>query len=297
MDMDKLCDDLLAETADLEALVASLDTGGWATPTPAEEWDVKDQVAHLAYFDDRAREAITDPAKFVADRDVALTDPGFVDRMTEDHRRQDGGETLAWFRRARPAIVAAARPADPSTRVPWYGPDMSVASSLTARIMETWAHGQDVADALGVVRAPTDRLRHVAFIGARTLPNSYQARGLPVPDVAVRVELRAPSGEAWTFGPEDAADVVRGPALDFCLVVTQRRHMDDLQLDLEGPVAAEWLTIAQAFAGPAGVGPQARPVHDLTGDAAVHAVGPVPGEMGNRREGVRRSEAVRRHHD
>jgi uncharacterized protein (TIGR03084 family) len=254
MDMDKLCDDLIAETADLEALVAPLDAGGWATPTPAEGWDVKDQVAHLAYFDDRARDAITDPAKFVADRDTALTDPAFVDRISEDNRRHDGDETLAWFRRARAAVVAAARPADPSTRVPWYGPDMSVASSITARIMETWAHGQDVADALTVVRPPSDRLRHVAFIGARTLPNSYQARGLPVPEVPVRVELRAPSGESWVFGPEGAADVVRGAALDFCLAVTQRRHLDDLDLELEGPVAVEWLSIAQAFAGPPGSG-------------------------------------------
>jgi uncharacterized protein (TIGR03084 family) len=131
---------------------------------------------------------------------------------------------------------------------------MSVASSITARIMETWAHGQDVADALGALRAPTDRLRHVAFIGARTLANSYQARGLPVPEVPVRVELGAPSGEAWIFGPDDAADVVRGPALDFCLAVTQRRHIDDLDIEAEGPVATEWLSIAQAFAGPPGSG-------------------------------------------
>jgi uncharacterized protein (TIGR03084 family) len=131
---------------------------------------------------------------------------------------------------------------------------MSAASSITARIMETWAHGQDVADALEATRTPTDRLRHVAFIGARALPNSYQARGLAVPDTAVRVELRAPSGDLWAFGPEGAPDTVRGPALDFCLVVTQRRHPDDLDLEVHGPVAGEWMSIAQAFAGPPGSG-------------------------------------------
>jgi uncharacterized protein (TIGR03084 family) len=254
IDMGKLCDDLLAETADLEALVVPLGAGGWATSTPAEGWDVKDQVAHLAYFDDRARQAMTDPDGFRADLTETLRQPDFVERITEDNRRHNGGETLAWFRRARASLVGVARAADPSTRVPWYGPDMSIASSITARIMETWAHGQDVADALGAVRVPTDRLRHVAFIGARTLANSYQARALPVPDVPVRVELRAPSGEAWVFGPDAAADVVRGPALDFCLAVTQRRHIDDLDLDVEGPVATEWLSIAQAFAGPPGSG-------------------------------------------
>jgi uncharacterized protein (TIGR03084 family) len=255
-DMGQLCDDLLAETTDLDALVTGLDDVGWATATPAEGWDVKDQVGHLAYFDDRALASMTDPDAFLAHREEVLSHPDFADRIAAESRRVDGGQTLAWFRSARAALVDVARAADPSRRVPWYGPDMSAASSITARIMETWAHGQDVADALGVQRVPTDRLRHVAFIGARALPNSYQARGLPVPATPVRVELRAPSGDVWTFGPEDAADTVRGPALDFCLAVTQRRHLDDLELNLDGDVANEWLSIAQAFAGPPGPGRQ-----------------------------------------
>jgi len=253
-DMAQLCDDLLAETEDLEALVAQLDPAGWSTATPAEGWDVRDQVGHLAYFDERAHESMTDAEAFVAHRHEVLSHPDFADRIAADSRRFDGPQTLAWFRRARPALLDVARRSDPSTRVPWYGPDMSAASSITARIMETWAHGQDVADALDVRRRPTDRLRHVAFIGARALPNSYQARGLPVPETPVRVELQAPSGDVWAFGPEDAADTVRGPALDFCLAVTQRRHLDDLDLAIHGPVATEWLSIAQAFAGPPGPG-------------------------------------------
>jgi len=252
--MSSLCDDLLAETADIEALVDNLGDEGWALGTPAAGWDVKDQVGHLAYFDDRAHESMTDRDTFIAHRDEVLSHPDFPDRIAADSRRFDGPQTLAWFRTARATLVDAARRVDPSMRVPWYGPDMSAASSITARIMETWAHGQDVADALGTQRAPTNRLRHVAFIGARALPNSYQARGRAVPDVPVRVELRAPGGELWTFGPDDASDTVRGPALDFCLAVTQRRHLDDLDLDLQGPVAKEWMSIAQAFAGPPGSG-------------------------------------------
>jgi uncharacterized protein (TIGR03084 family) len=252
--MGQLCDDLVAETADLEALVADLDEDGWSTATPAEGWDVKDQVGHLAYFDERAHASMSDAAAFVAHRDEALSHPDFPERMAAESRRFEGPETLAWFGRARGAMLEVARHTDPSRRVPWYGPDMSAASSITARIMETWAHGQDVADGLGRQRTPTDRLRHVAFIGARALPNSYQARGLPVPDAPVRVELRAPSGDVWAFGPEGAPNQVRGPALDFCLVVTQRRHVDDLELDVVGPVATEWLSIAQAFAGPPGTG-------------------------------------------
>jgi uncharacterized protein (TIGR03084 family) len=143
---------------------------------------------------------------------------------------------------------------DPRARVPWYGPDMGVVSFTTARLMETWAHGQDVADGLGIAREPSDRLRHVAQIGVRALPWSFAVRGRPVPAAPVRVELTLPGGHRWTAGPAAAADAVRGPAVDFCLVVTQRRHPADVHLEVSGPVAGEWMEIAQAFAGPPGTG-------------------------------------------
>jgi uncharacterized protein (TIGR03084 family) len=127
---------------------------------------------------------------------------------------------------------------------------MSVASFATARVMETWAHGQDVADALGVVRAPTMRLRHVAEIGVRARPFAYVSRGRDVPDRGVRVELDAPDGTTWAWGPDDAADRITGDALDWCLVATQRRNPVDTTLVVTGDVATEWIGIVQAFAGP-----------------------------------------------
>jgi uncharacterized protein (TIGR03084 family) len=132
-----------------------------------------------------------------------------------------------------------------------------VMSLLTARIMETWAHGQDVADAGGVEHVVTPALRHVAHIGVQTRANSFRARGRAVPDGDVRVELGAPDGDEWTWGPPDAANVVRGSAVGFCLVVTQRRHRADTDVETTGPVAAEWMAIAQAFAGPPGAGREA----------------------------------------
>ena len=127
----------------------------------------------------------------------------------------------------------------------------------TARLMETWAHGQDVADTLGVDRQPTDRLRHVAHIGVRARDYAYLVNGLTPPAEEFRVELAGPSGDSWTWGPEQATQRVTGPALDFCLLVTQRRHRDDLAVLAEGADAEQWLTIAQAFAGPPG--PVAQP--------------------------------------
>ncbi|MCU1486666.1 MAG: wyosine base formation [Actinomycetia bacterium] len=255
MNLGELCDDLLAERADLVAVLAPLDESAWHTPTPAPGWSVLDQITHLAFFDDRTRQAIVDPDAFLAGLAHALADvDGFTEEVAAAHRHLTGEEELAWLVRAGLELTDTARSLDGSQRVPWYGPTMSLTSHVTARIMETWAHGQDVVDALGAERLPTDRLRHVAFLGARAVPNSYVAQGRPVPEVPVRVELTGPSGDVWAFGPDGAADVVRGPALDFCLVVTQRRHRDDTALTTEGAVAAEWLSIAQAFAGPPGTG-------------------------------------------
>ncbi|NEK86840.1 TIGR03084 family protein [Blastococcus saxobsidens] len=247
---------LTALVADLDARVAPLPEDAWATPTPATGWDVRDTVDHLRLFDSDALLAVTDPAAFAALHAGTADEEGFVERRTRESRATPPAEVLAGWRAGREALADALLAVDPSVRVPWFGPPMSPASFVTARLMETWAHGQDVVDALGQDRPATPRLRSVAEIGVRARPFSYAVRGLTVPEQPVRVELRGPGGEEWTWGPEDAADVVRGPALDFCLLVTQRRHRDDLDLEITGPAAQEWMGIAQAFAGPPGRGRQ-----------------------------------------
>ena len=131
---------------------------------------------------------------------------------------------------------------------------MGGGTMASARIMETWAHGLDIADALGVQRDPTNRLRHIADLGVRTRDHSFSTQGLPVPDGPFRVELTSPSGQRWEWGPPEAAERVSGTGLDFCLLVTQRRHRDDLGLIAVGAAADIWLSIAQAFAGPPGSG-------------------------------------------
>ncbi|MBH5336401.1 TIGR03084 family protein [Streptomyces pactum] len=246
-------EELRAEGAALEALVAGLDDREWATPTPAPGWTVAHQIAHLAWTDDRALEAATDPERFAGEVARAAAAPErFVDEGAEEGARLPPAELLARWRTGRSRLheVLAARP--PRDRLPWYGPPMSVPSMATARLMETWAHGEDVADALGVRRAPTARLRHVARIGVRARDHAYAVRGLTPPGEEFRVELTGPGGEVWCYGPEGARQRVTGPALDFCLLVTRRAHPGDLAVRAEGPDAERWLGIAQAFAGPPG---------------------------------------------
>jgi uncharacterized protein (TIGR03084 family) len=261
-DLPGLVADLAAETAGLDAILAPLSAKEWRTPTPADGWTIADQVSHLTFFDEAATRSATDPERFLA-QTAELTALGgdFPDQVAARYRHLTAKELLEWFRRARAEYLATFGAIDPAARLPWYGPDMSPASSVTARLMETWAHGLDITDALGITAKPTARLRHIAHLGVRTMGFSFALRGLPAPERPVRVDLTAPDGTAWTWGPPDAADRVTGPALDFCLVVTQRRHRADTSLRATGPVAGQWLDIAQAFAGPPGPGrrPQGKP--------------------------------------
>ena len=180
----------------------------------------------------------------------AVSDPAGYMARTQEEPRALGDELPTVWRDTRTALLSALRGADASSKVPWYGPPMSPASFATARLMEYWAHGQDIADGIGAVRTPTARLRHICHLGIRTRGFSYAVRGRAAPDGDVHVSLLAPDGSTWEWGDPGAADRVEGSALEFCLVVTQRRHVDETGLRVSGSGATEWMSLAQAFAGP-----------------------------------------------
>jgi len=247
--------DLEDEQAALDALVAPLPGTAWEAPTPAEGWAVRDQIAHLAFFDETATLAIVDAERFAAEVTAAFADfPAYEGGYLARARALAPAALLARWRAARRGLLDAAGRLAAGVPVPWYGLSMRPAAFVTARLMETWSHGQDVADGLGVARQSTDRVRHVAFLGVRTRGHSFAIRGRSAPEAPVFVGLALPSGAGWMDGDPAAADRVTGPAVDFGLVVTQRRHVADTDLVIEGPVATEWMRIAQAFAGPPGSG-------------------------------------------
>ena len=254
--MEAVVSDLAAEQGALDGLVADLDEAGWATATPSEGWNVTDQISHLAYFDQKAAQSVTDPEGFTAEvaAIMASDDPwGLEDEIMAAGRAMSGTELLGWWRESRESLYSAMRGFDPQQRVPWYGPPMRAYSSAQARLMENWAHGQDIADALGVDYPATDRIYHVAELGIKTFSWSFRNRGLAVPDQKVRVVLRGSSGRVWVWNSGCDSNIT-GPLRDFCLVVTQRRHAADTRLVIQGGPARRWMQIAQAYAGPPGPG-------------------------------------------
>lgn len=258
--MATLCADLHAECLELCGLLGELpDPPGWGLQTRFHGWTAWDEIAHLHLFDQMALEAIAGSG-------------GFSRARTEIEHRLAHGQTVSAIARERfihlpgaalglhwqngwESLVDRLAGLDPRSRLPWFGPDMSARSFATARLMETWAHGQDVWDAVHRTRPVTARLLHIAQLGVITFRWSFLNRGLAIPAMPPVVELEGPGGTVWRWGDDPTAGSLRGPALDFCLVVTQRRHFLDTALTLEGTVAGQWMSIAQCFAGPPAEGP------------------------------------------
>lgn len=258
--LDGVRSDLADEQQALDDMVALITDVQFQLATPSPGWSVADQIGHLTYFDGAAASAISDPAGF-AERTHELYEGAVahgVDEYTLGAFRSFApARQLASWRHNRMTLLEASKSLHEGDRVEWYGPSMGAVSFLTARLMETWAHGIDVADALGVSHSSTDRLQHIARLGFMTRKWSYTVRGEEPPDGEILVDLVSPTGARWIWGNESAVDFVRGSAHEFCLVVTQRRHVDDTSL-ATGDLGRHWLLRAQAFAGAASNGPQAR---------------------------------------
>lgn len=255
MRLDEVVKDLAAEGDEVDRLVADLSPEQWALPTPAPGWTVANQIAHLAFIFRLAGAAAADPPAFQAM--AAKAKDGFdaaVNAALADYANDTPEQLLARWRAQRASTVEALAAVPPDSTVPWLVNPLPPAVLACAGIMELFAHGQDIADALGVRLERTDRIRHLCGFAMLTRDFGYQARGLTPPDVPFKFELTAPSGELWEFGPADAEQRVIGPAIDFCLLVTRRRHRDDLAVTAVGAEADRWLDIAQAYRGPAGPG-------------------------------------------
>ncbi len=253
--VDDVLADLGAEGDDLDDVVAGLDAAQWRLATPAPGWTIAHQIGHLADSDELAALAATDAAAFAARKAELSRDfDAVIQARAAGRAAGRPADLLARWRAARAGQLAALAGVPAGEKVPWMVAPVTPATLATTRMMELFGHGQDILDALGVPRRPTDRIIHVAWLGVKTREYTFMARGLTPPAEDFRVELTAPDGQLWTWGPARAGQVVSGQALDFCLLVTQRRHRDDLDITARGADADRWLSIAQAYAGPPGAG-------------------------------------------
>ena len=253
--IDAVLADLAAEGDDLDELVSGIEVHRFGTETPSPGWSIAHQIGHLASSDRLTVLAMTDPAAFESRRGEAASDfDATTDAAAADAATLPPAELIAEWRASRAAVLRGLAVVTPGQRVPWLVVPMAPATLASTRLMELVGHGQDIRDALGVSWRPTDRIVHLARLGYRTRDFAYVSRGLEPPAAEFRMELTSPGGGLWTFGPQDAQQRVTGPAADFCLLVTRRRHRADLQLHADGGEADRWLDFAQAYAGPPSAG-------------------------------------------
>jgi uncharacterized protein (TIGR03084 family) len=246
---------LTADAKDFENLVADLDAASWQLPTPAAGWSVTSQVGHLAFIFKIAKLSAAKPEAFKAM--TASLAGGFdnaVNAALQDYIHDAPDVLLRRWREERDTSIAALAAVPPDSFVPWLVNPLPPAVLACAGMMELFAHGQDIADAIGVTRTHTDRIQWLCGFAVRVRDFGYEAHKITPPAEDFHFELTGPSGAVWKFGPEEAEQRIKGSAVDFCLLATRRRHRDDLDVSAEGALAEGWLDIAQAYRGPAGAG-------------------------------------------
>ena len=240
--------DFLEESRALHALLEGRPDSDFDKVTLFKGWSINDVLRHLHFWNWMAELQLVDEVRL----DAELAAVGTEGMRTREKGLVTGaaGAPLlqAWWAQAQKTAQAFAG-TDAKARLKWVGPSMSARSSITARLMETWAHGQEVYDVLGVEREDADRIRNVAVLGVKTYGWTYLVRKEEPPGPMPFVKLTAPSGEVWTFGENDGANRIEGGATEFCQVVTQTRNVKDTALNVTGPVAEDWMSKAQCFAG------------------------------------------------
>jgi len=245
--------DFRDESEALYRLMQPLNEGAFDTVTQFKQWTFNDILGHLHLWNHAADLSLADEAGFQAFLGQVMQSvaSGSLRAFEKQWLAGLSGRELLerWYGFVLD-MVERFGAADPQARVKWAGPDMSVRSSITARLMETWAHGQAIYDALGVERVDADRIRNIAVLGVNTFGWTFRNRRQEVPPRMPYVRLTAPSGSLWEWGEPSETDRVEGSATEFCQVVTQTRNVQDTALCVNGDTATEWMSIAQCFAGP-----------------------------------------------
>ena len=245
--------DFRDESDALFELLQPMGDEDFATMTQFRGWSINDVVGHLHVWNQAADLSLNDEAAFLEffeDVKSAMAGGSLRNFELEFLAGLAGCELRDEWHEFYHAMSERFGQVDPRARVKWAGPEMSVRSSITARLMETWAHGQEVYDSLGVERVDTDRIKNIAVLGVNTFGWTYRNRGLDIPDDPPYLRLSAPSGEIWEWNADSAENRIEGSATEFCQVVTQVRNIADTGLTVTGDVATEWMAMAQCFAGP-----------------------------------------------
>lgn len=247
--------DFREEAEVLAAVMANLTDADFARETLFKGWSIGDVVGHLHMFDIAAELSLKDEAAYGAFLSPVIKAMGEGRSMIDAQNVWLAETGLAgcalrdaWAAQSV-ATAEAYADVDPKKRLKWAGPDMSARSMITARQMETWAHGQEIFDVLGQDRTEADRVKNICHLGVTTYGWTFAVRRMKAPEPVPFVRLTAPSGEVWTWNEVDEANMVSGSATGFAQTVAQTRNVADTDIETTGEAARMWMKNAQCFAG------------------------------------------------
>ena len=242
------------ESDALYKLLINADKNSFKLKTQFKSWTINDVLYHLHVWNIAALLSLKNENEFkeFMQNFMEAIKSGNSAREYEKilSDNTEGLDLLNLWKETYEKISNEFAKSDPKKRVKWAGPDMSVRSSITARHMETWAHGQEIFDQLGFERIDTDRIKNIVVIGVNTFGWTYINRNLSIPEKMPKLSLLSPSNELWEWNEDNEEDMISGSATEFSQVVTQVRNFNDTSLKVSGKIANEWMSIAQCFAGP-----------------------------------------------
>lgn len=241
--MREILSDLVAEQQFLDQSLQRIPIKHWDRPTPSPGWTVRDTISHLADFAELAADTLAGGNRIAEWRKASDLDE-LRQRAITRGRGMRPQDVIEWWRGGRAHVVEPLSHMSVDDRVEWIQGSMSAQTFATFRLMETWAHGLDIYEALQMEVEDTPRIRHVCWLGWKTLPYAFKTAGLDYSPI--RIEVIGPGYAKWVYGPEDTEDRIKGAASEWARVAV-RRAPGDIRLEVTGEVAAQAVEVAQAY--------------------------------------------------
>jgi uncharacterized protein (TIGR03084 family) len=241
----EILSDLVAEQQFLDQFLQKIGPKDWERPTPAKGWSIRDTISHLADSAHLAGDALAGGNAIETYRTAPNLD-ALRQEAVKKGRKMRYQDVIEWWRGGRAKVVEPLSRMDADHRIDWIAGSMSARTFATMRLMETWAHGLDIYAAMKTDVEDTARIRHICFLGWKTLPYAFKAADEDYSPV--RVEVIGPAYAKWVFGPADTDQVIKGPAGEFARLAVRRiKRKDAKNLKASGDVAETALQVVRAY--------------------------------------------------
>jgi uncharacterized protein (TIGR03084 family) len=236
--------DLVAEQQFLDQSLQRIPIKVWDLVTPNKPWTVRDTIAHLADFEELGADAINGGTR-VKEWQTASDLEAMKKAAIKKGRAMRPQDVIEWWRGGRAKVVEPLSHMSGEDRIEWIAGDMSARTFATFRLMETWMHGLDIYSTLGIEVEDTPRIRHICWLGWKTLPYAFKQAGEHYEPV--RIEVIGPGYAKWIYGPSDTDQLIKGSASDWARIAVHRIKPKDTRLKVSGEFAEKAVQVARAY--------------------------------------------------